>query len=133
MDAIFVEVEQYDSDVMAKRLDNWILWCIDIEPHRLGFANKTSFARLIKPNADVRRQPKIIADANDALIIEKGVIRLPEYERALLTTQFKLKHLRLEVRLNSLACRGYGVHKSQYYNIIGRAKIMLKNILTRLE
>lgn len=125
--------EDLELRALHARLENWRRWLRkrDYLPQGYRTLMGLFLARsLCASDGQAARQP---VDEADAVIIEKAVHRLPERNRDALILHWLWQYTDgVKVRRNLRPADRYrllGVRKSQYYAVIRKSEIMLKNLL----
>ena len=127
-----LELGGTDPDT-RQRLRNWRNWCQSYNRSHLYFPPASPIVRLMTPDKEARRQPRIQVDEIDSWKVECAVTALGVVhpsDRRMLIVQYFLEHLPKETRRRAFASEGRAVGQTKYYELLQIAHGRLKKILT---
>lgn len=130
-----LEVSATDH-ALRERLRNWRDWCRSHNRSHLFFPPASPIVRLMTPDPQARRLPRVELDQIDAWKIECAITALGvphPMERQLLIVQYFMEHLPKETRRKAMVAAGWPMGQSRYYEILKASHGLLKKILTSVD
>jgi hypothetical protein len=122
---------QVITETIVTRLENWSRWARTRKTYPGSCRSLESRYRC--PQCWDVPEPRLFTDVNDALAIEKGLIRMPERNRNILVYAYLKKGYDFDLFCSKHKIRGSReVTKSQQFEIDQRtSEHMLQNIVDR--